>query len=125
MRKLLFILCLFVLFLGSANADQIDIETGNWLSIRSNINSNFDELYGKWTGLGSAYDTSTELEALFGAKEGTLTNEAGLYSALSDVTDFVQPSELVGANETYGSGWDGDVGLLEKDDIYNYIIHDH
>jgi hypothetical protein len=44
--------------------------------------------------IGAAYDTEAELNALFAAKQNTLTNEAGLYSALSDVSDFVQTSEI-------------------------------
>jgi hypothetical protein len=43
--------------------------------------------------IGAAYDTEAELDALFAAKEDTLTNEAGLYSALSDVSDFFQPTD--------------------------------
>lgn len=53
--------------------------------------------------------------------EVQLDNEAGLYAVLSDVSDFVQPAELVGADETYGSGWNADTGLPEKDDIYDYL----
>ena len=36
--------------------------------------------------LGAAHDTAAELTALFAGKEGTLTNSAGLLSALSDET---------------------------------------
>lgn len=41
--------------------------------------------------LGATHDTSAELDALY---EVQLNNEAGLYAVLSDVTDFVQPSEV-------------------------------
>ena len=37
--------------------------------------------------------TEQAVREALNAKQGTLTNEAGLYSALSDVTDFVQPGE--------------------------------
>jgi len=60
------------------------------------------ELYGKWTSLGATHDTGAELDALY---EGELTNEAGLYAALSDVSDFVQPAEVdanVGAGAAIG-----------------------
>ena len=54
------------------------------------------ELYGKWTSLGATHDTGAELDALY---EGELTNEAGLYAALSDVDDFVQTTEIDTAAE--------------------------
>ena len=41
-------------------------------------------------GLAATHDTASELDALY---EGELTNEAGLYAALSDVTDFLQASD--------------------------------
>ena len=34
---------------------------------------------------------------------------------------ITRDSELVGANETYGSGWNSDTSLPEKDDIYDYL----
>ncbi len=63
--------------------------------------SNFTELYGKWTALGATHDTSGELDALYhpylgvgydsSAKmnalwEAELDNSAGLLAALSDET---------------------------------------
>lgn len=36
-------------------------------------------------------------------------------------SDIARDSELVGSNEVYGSGWNGDTGLPEKDDIYDYL----
>ena len=40
--------------------------------------------------LGADYDTEAEFIALFAGKQAVLTNEAGLYSALSDVNNFAQ-----------------------------------
>jgi hypothetical protein len=45
--------------------------------------------------LGAAYDTEAELDALFAAKEDQLTNEAGLYAALSDVDNFLQTGDTI------------------------------
>ncbi len=36
---------------------------------------------------------TSDIQTQFGAKQSTLVNEAGLYAALSDVTDFVQPGD--------------------------------
>ena len=36
-------------------------------------------------------------------------------------SDVARDSELIGSNEVYGSGWNGDTGLPEKDDIYDYL----
>lgn len=60
------------------------------------------------TAIGSAYDTSAELDALFLAKEDNLSNEAGLYAALSDVSDFVQPDEKFSGGVTVQSMVAGD-----------------
>ncbi|GAI04404.1 unnamed protein product, partial [marine sediment metagenome] len=82
-----------------------------------------DDIYD-W---GHTFDTDDDGDVdvvdptVWATKEDNLVNEAGLYGALSDVSDFVQPAELVGANEVYASGWDNDVGLAEKDDIYDYL----
>lgn len=73
------------------------------------------------TEFGYLDNATSNIQNQIDAKEDTLTNEAGLYSALSDVSDFVQPAELVGANEAYASGWDNDTSLPEKDDIYDYL----
>ena len=34
---------------------------------------------------------------------------------------ITRDTELVGANEAYGAGWNADTGLPEKDDIYDYL----
>jgi len=44
-------------------------------------------------GSDASFTTEQAQREALNAKQGTLTNEAGLYSALSDVTDFVQPGE--------------------------------
>jgi len=67
---------------------------------------------------GDSLVTEDEVAATY---EIQLNNEAGIYAVLSDVSDFVQPAELVGANETYASGWNADTGIPEKDDIYDYL----
>ena len=43
-------------------------------------------------GLATTHDTAGELDALY---EGELDNEAGLYSALSDVTNFLQSTDAL------------------------------
>ena len=47
--------------------------------------------------------TEQAVREALNAKQGTLTNEVGLYSALSDVSDFVQPGE--NATVLNGTNW--------------------
>lgn len=55
--------------------------------------------------------------------EGDLVNEAGLYAALSDVSQFWEAGDSVTApNEAYGSGWNGDTVVPQKDDIYDWGV---
>jgi hypothetical protein len=82
---------------------------------------------------------TSDIQTQINAKEGDLANEAGLYSALSDVSDFTQPSEdatITGDwtfdNDTQdtpvtiradGAGGGAQVGLLittDDDDSSNY-----
>ena len=52
------------------------------------------------TKIGAVHDTAAELTALFGGKQATLTNEDGLYAALSDVTQFYEVGDKVGDADT-------------------------
>jgi len=54
-------------------------------------------------GSDASFTTEQAQREALNAKQGTLTNEAGLYSALSDVTDFVQPGENVTVLD--GTAW--------------------
>lgn len=63
--------------------DPVDIDIVTYLTVQEVLTA----------GFGVTHDTSAELDALY---EGELNNEAGLYAALSDVSDFVQPSEVDG-----------------------------
>ena len=59
--------------------------------------------------------------------EGTLTNEAGLYAALSDVTEFLETDDsatltsLAVDTEVYGAGWNADLTVPTKDAVYDKI----
>jgi len=71
------------------------------------------------------YDSEGDLTTLLDDNyEGILTNEAGLYSALSDVSQFWENGDsvtgAVGADEAYGAGWNSDTSVPEKDDIYDW-----
>lgn len=52
--------------------------------------------------------------------------EANLYSILTDVSQFWESGDSVtgaiGANEAYGSGWNADTSVPEKDDIYDWGV---
>lgn len=51
---------------------------------------------------------------------GDTTDDNLVDEAIIDA-DIARDSELVGSNEVYGSGWNGDTSLPEKDDIYDYL----
>jgi len=56
------------------------------------------------TEVGYLDGVTSAIQTQLNAKEGTLTNEAGLYSALSDVTNFLQTGDaLAGGDITAGS----------------------
>ena len=84
------------------------LQTGDALDGESITNDTIDDDSIDFTdvtlldfGLATTHDTSTELDALY---EGELDNEAGLYSALSDVTNFLQTGDaLAGDDITDGS----------------------
>ena len=103
---------------------QVTIEDLEGQTVRThvqNIDDNFDEIYAlvdtgsaNFTGMSGSVITSgtvadsyiastiardSEVTSAVSTKQDTLTNEAGLYSALSDVNDFVQPSEIDTAAE--------------------------
>jgi hypothetical protein len=56
------------------------------------------------TQINYSGNVTSDIQTQLNGKEGTLTNEAGLYAALSDVSDFVQPSEIVADTLTYNWG---------------------
>jgi hypothetical protein len=91
----------------------------------------------QWAALGGAPDTLTgtelgyvdgvtsSIQTQLGTKEGTLTNEAGLYSALSDVAKFYEPADN---NPTWGASDSDDATVIiygdgagngGKIDLYN------
>lgn len=49
------------------------------------------------------------------------TSDDNLVDDAIIASTIARDSELVGANETYGSGWNADTSLPEKDDIYDYL----
>lgn len=57
--------------------------------------------------------------------EPALTDEASLYTTLSDVSKFWEDGDSVtgaiGSDEVYASGWGADSSVPEKDDIYDYL----
>jgi len=62
-----------------------------------------------WTDPASLYyDATSSVQDQLNARQTTLTNEAGLYAALSDVSDFVQPDQkfTMGATIQETSGAD-------------------
>ena len=52
------------------------------------------------TEFGYVDGVTSDIQTQLNAKEGTLTNEAGLYSALSDVSDFHQPGDTLRTNSS-------------------------
>ncbi len=81
MRKFIFILFFILAMAPLTHAVQVTIGTGGWVDLRGDINANFTELYGSWAALGTDYDTSPELAALFAGKQDTdadLTIYAGI-----------------------------------------------
>jgi hypothetical protein len=50
----------------------------------------------------------------------TGTNNTKIMSP-ADVTAAIGAISGIGANETYGSGWNSDTGVPEKDDVYDYL----
>ena len=79
--------------------------------------------------LGGTYASitvdATHSGSAHSAYEPALTDEASLYSTLSDVTQFWESGDsvtgAVGTDEAYASGWNADTGVAEKDDIYDYL----
>jgi len=67
--------------------DSIDFSDVTLNDLTFDVNSTTKTEFGYVNGVTSAIQTQLD------GKEGTLSNEAGLYSALSDVTDFVQAGE--------------------------------
>jgi len=71
------------------------------------------------TNAAAGHMTAAQVTALEG-KQGTLTNEAGLYSALSDVTNFTQPNIV----ETITENWINTAYPWADDEVANNITID-
>jgi hypothetical protein len=71
----------------SVQADDIDLTDFTLNDLTFDVGSVDKTEFGYLDGVTSAIQTQLS------GKQGTLTNEAGLYSALSDVSDFVQGGE--------------------------------
>lgn len=74
------------------------------------------------TEVGYLNGVTSAIQTQLDAKEDTLTNEAGLYSALSDVNDFVQPSEVdvEMLSDVDGEGTSGYVLTDDGDGTYSF-----
>jgi len=59
-------------------------------------------------------ERATTVEAAAGTDTERYVTPAGLAAGIAAISG-------IGANETYGSGWNADTGVPEKDDIYDYL----
>jgi len=119
----LFLLTIFVLLSPLLN-DRIEAQLGGG-SMLANMSSAI------WDGDSNGYidldaggtnadlSGATEIPAARNGVAYAITNEATLEEILG--IDIIVSTEMVGANETYGSGWNADTGLPEKDDIYDQL----
>jgi len=67
-------------------------------------------------GLATTHDTASELDALY---EGELTNEAGLYAALNDVTEFIEAGDAFTTGTITVS--DTNIGMQTDDNSGDYF----
>jgi hypothetical protein len=108
---------LTALFAGKEDADSNDIDPDRLAGDTVDDNTIDSSLI---PDLSATYETTTSNDIDPDRLNGDASDDNLIDEAIID-SDIARDSELIGSNEVYSSGWNGDTGLPEKDDIYDYL----
>lgn len=135
MKKLFSILFILMFMTVSVHAAQITLDDVGSLTnpqaMFQAADSNFTELYSKWTALGSAYDTSGELSALFAGKQdasAVLDTYAGInpstnVQSILSAADYAVLRTLLGIYTT--GEVDAAIAAITHDGLTGFIANEH